>query len=396
MVEAQIHDTGEEYIMKNPINVDFNVGLYNTVDSLNSDDDISAITTEPTGSNYQRQNASFSGEDKGGNWEINNDNLIIFDTSDSDEIIDGYFVTKTFQSDDKGDSSPQEHLIASSEFDELIEPGGPESGIQSPRINLNDGTTNMTNVRIRPGSAGISLDETFLFEGFEPEAGQTGDPGIPAEMVETNGVDVFDSDDYDLDYYNGLDSSDIFNGNWAFYVKGPEVNNDTSGSPRWKWAFDDGSPNEIERFNMAYQHIGLSREFRGVHKPNHNAAGDAIDFEDEQGNLVFRIVMRALSDDILLEDSRGLNTIASNVSWFDDGNFLTITVIVDYIENQFRVIINDTQSNNKIQVKQRRFINNESIAFIYGRGWSDNDELASQTFNSTSSHIIDDLEVFFT
>jgi len=383
--------------MKNPINTNFNIGLYNTIDNLDSDDDVRNISTEPTGSNYQRVTASFSGEDKGGNWEMNNDSFIIFDTSDSSRIIDGYFITKVFQSVDKGDSSPQEHLIASSEFDELIEPGGPESGIQSPRINLNDGTTNMTNVRIRPGSAGISLDETFAFEGFEPEVQGTGDPGIPSKIVDSNNIDVFDADDY-----FGLGSADIFNGNWSLYAQGPEINNFAAGEPRWRWAFDDGEPNEIERFDMAYKHLNVSRADRGIDsngnpRPDHNAAGDAIDFEDGNQNLVFRIVMRALSNDILLQDSEGLNTIGSNVSWFDDGNFLTITVIADYNELEFRLIIEDTQnSDNKIQLKSRGFVNDEPIAFITAKGWSDRDELASKSFNSASSHIIDDLEIFFT
>jgi len=151
MVLPQLHDTGEEYVMKNGIdNETFTVGLYNTNENLGDSDDIGGITTEPNGGVYARKTATFSSEDipdafGDGDWAVTNDNKITFDTINSDNKVDGYFIAKSFTSDDKRDSSDQLHLIS--------------TGLLQKTYNLDDGTTNISKVIIRPGFAGIKAGQ---------------------------------------------------------------------------------------------------------------------------------------------------------------------------------------------------------------------------------------------
>lgn len=164
MVLPQLHDTGEEYVIKNGIDGEsFVVGLYNTSQNQVTDSsDMAGISSEPNGGQYTRQTATFSSEDipdafGDGDWGVTNDSQIVFDTSQSTNKVDGYFIAKSFQSDDKGDSSAQLHLIS--------------TGLLQKTYNLDDGTTNISKVTIRQGFAGIKAgqeiagDKLFIGDG---------------------------------------------------------------------------------------------------------------------------------------------------------------------------------------------------------------------------------------
>lgn len=116
---TQLHDTGEEYIMDvvfrsdtlaEPTSVD--VGLFNdSTDSLSDGNNVGDITTEPSGSAYARQSASlasndFTNSNSGGDWQTTITDQT-FDTSDSNQDVDAYFITINFNSDDSGSSSDQ-------------------------------------------------------------------------------------------------------------------------------------------------------------------------------------------------------------------------------------------------------------------------------------------------
>lgn len=138
----ELHDTGEEYLIKNGADGDvFRVGLYNT-GSLSDSDSYAAVNSEPSGSNYQLQSQAFSAEDVSTNWQVNNDSTITFDTSNSSETVDGYIIVKNFASSDTG--TTDDHLIA--------------SGNLSQSFNLDDGQTNIEQLDINEGTAGISIN----------------------------------------------------------------------------------------------------------------------------------------------------------------------------------------------------------------------------------------------
>ena len=126
---TQLHDTGEEAILDDffeqslskPASVD--IGLYNdATDALADSSDVGNITTEPAGSAYARQSASFgttdfTNQDNSGDWEtIIADQT--FDTSDSSQNVDAYFVVINFTSDDTGDTSATDHLLFTGSLDQ--------------------------------------------------------------------------------------------------------------------------------------------------------------------------------------------------------------------------------------------------------------------------------------
>lgn len=96
------------------------IGLYNTVDNLSDGDNVTSINSEPSGSGYSRQSATlgsdFTLSNVGGNWQAEA-NDVVFDTDDSTEDVDGYFVTVVFESDEAGDTSPSENLVFSGDLD---------------------------------------------------------------------------------------------------------------------------------------------------------------------------------------------------------------------------------------------------------------------------------------
>ncbi len=107
-------DLGEEYWNKNNLEgVSIDIGLYNdSTDTITESDDLSAITTEPSGSSYARQTDTFSTADISGDWGIQNDSSISFDVSDSTQTVDAFFLVITFTADDTGDSGDNDHLVA--------------------------------------------------------------------------------------------------------------------------------------------------------------------------------------------------------------------------------------------------------------------------------------------
>ena len=135
-------DLGEEWYAKN--NVDtatLPVGLYNdATDGINDTNDLSAITTEPSGAAYGRQSAAVSAADLSGDWGFDNDAELSFDTSDSTQTVDGYFFVATFQASDTGDSTNQDHLIA--------------TGALSQSRNLSDIDT----LKISAGGIGVKVN----------------------------------------------------------------------------------------------------------------------------------------------------------------------------------------------------------------------------------------------
>lgn len=127
-----LHDTGEEFILDyvftdgatRPASVD--IGLYNdSTDNLADSDDVSAITTEPSGGSYARQSASFPGDftnsDDGSDWQTVVANQT-FDTSDSSQSIDSWFIVINFDSDDAGDGgTASDHLLVTGNFNQTYD-----------------------------------------------------------------------------------------------------------------------------------------------------------------------------------------------------------------------------------------------------------------------------------
>ena len=119
MTTQALHDTGEEYAIKNSLaGVSYDLILFNdgelsgSGDNLSDSSDIGDITTEPTGSGYATQSDTFSAEDIGTNWGITNDSLVSFDTLDSSTTVDSLAIIVNFQSDDTGDGSANDHLLS--------------------------------------------------------------------------------------------------------------------------------------------------------------------------------------------------------------------------------------------------------------------------------------------
>jgi hypothetical protein len=107
-------DLGEEFLIKNNLDgATVDVGLYDdSTDAIGDTDDLAAITTEPSAGNYLRQDGVLIEQgDFAGNHGVDNTNKITFDVSGTSGDVDSYFFEVTFQAEDTGDASPQEHLI---------------------------------------------------------------------------------------------------------------------------------------------------------------------------------------------------------------------------------------------------------------------------------------------
>lgn len=106
-------DLGEEYTIKTNLDgVSLDVGLYNDgTDAITDTEDLADITTEPGGSAYARQTDTFTAADLSGDWGIDNDSQLSFDTSDSSQTVDSYFIVANFTAADTGDGSATDHLI---------------------------------------------------------------------------------------------------------------------------------------------------------------------------------------------------------------------------------------------------------------------------------------------
>jgi hypothetical protein len=131
---TQLHDTGEEFAIKDLFRGDqltkptsVNIGLFSdSTDNLSDNSDIGSINTEPTGSSFSRQTASFDSSDftvqdnTNGNFEtVISDQ--VFDTSDSSQDVDAYFIIVNFQSDDTNDSSANDHLFFTGNLDQTYD-----------------------------------------------------------------------------------------------------------------------------------------------------------------------------------------------------------------------------------------------------------------------------------
>lgn len=131
---TQLHDTGEEFAIKDLFREDqitkptsVSIGLFNdATDGLSDTSDVGDISTEPTGSAYASQSADFGsaaftpGDNASGNWEI----VIadqVFDTSDSAQDVDAYYVEVTFQAEDTSDSSANAHLYWTGDLDQTYD-----------------------------------------------------------------------------------------------------------------------------------------------------------------------------------------------------------------------------------------------------------------------------------
>ena len=128
---TQLHDTGEEWMMdtaygSDPGTTTVTIGLYNDgTDSLSDSSDVGSITTEPSGSAYARQSADlgthFTVRDNNGNWEAVIDDQS-FDTSDSDQSVDSYFVVVNYASNDAGDGgTASDHLLFTGSLDQTYD-----------------------------------------------------------------------------------------------------------------------------------------------------------------------------------------------------------------------------------------------------------------------------------
>lgn len=112
-------NVGEEYVVEN--NADGEtiiVGLYNdSTDTLGETSTLSDITTEPTGSNYSRQSGTVTTEQFSGDFGFDNDAQLSFDTSDSSQTVDSFFVVINFQSDSvAGDGAAADNLVAAGDL----------------------------------------------------------------------------------------------------------------------------------------------------------------------------------------------------------------------------------------------------------------------------------------
>lgn len=109
---------GEEYYTETALNgVSLTVGLYNdSTDQITDSSDVGSITTEPSNTNYARVTTTYSLTNVNNNWGIHNDNKMTFDFSDqsTSENVDAAFIVANFQSDETGDGSANDHLIANS------------------------------------------------------------------------------------------------------------------------------------------------------------------------------------------------------------------------------------------------------------------------------------------
>lgn len=130
-ITTQLHDTGEEFIMDvvfrsdtltKPSNV--TVGLFNdSTDSLSDSSDEPDITTEPSGGSYARQSATldgadFTNTDSSGDWQTTIANQS-FDTSDSNQNVDAYFVVVNFAAEDTSDGgTATDHLFWTGNLDQ--------------------------------------------------------------------------------------------------------------------------------------------------------------------------------------------------------------------------------------------------------------------------------------
>lgn len=110
-----VTNVGEEWVVENGLNgATVEVTLYNdSTDSITDTDNLSAITTEPTGGSYARQSTTVTSKQISGDFGFDNDSGLSFDTSDSSQTVDHAAFIVNFQSDTvAGDGSANDNLVA--------------------------------------------------------------------------------------------------------------------------------------------------------------------------------------------------------------------------------------------------------------------------------------------
>jgi len=124
-----LHQTGSEFVFKTQFRQDeltrpvtLEIGLYNdSQDALVKSDDISAITTEPTGSAYSPISVDFDTADisvasEQSTWQSEVSELS-FNVNDSTVSVDSYYVAVKFLSEEASDSSESTHLFWTERLD---------------------------------------------------------------------------------------------------------------------------------------------------------------------------------------------------------------------------------------------------------------------------------------
>lgn len=122
----QLHDTGEQYLIRTAGNditpvSSVDASLYNdSTDALSESNDVADITTEPAGGSFSRQSVSCPG-DLTLQYDGSTDYQKVladqtFDTSDSSQTVDGYFIVVNYQAD--ADGSSTDHLYFTGGLDQ--------------------------------------------------------------------------------------------------------------------------------------------------------------------------------------------------------------------------------------------------------------------------------------
>lgn len=113
-MSAVLTNIGEEWNAKNSGDgATLSVGLYNdSTDAAGDTTDLGDLTTEPAGSAYARQSDTFTAATNNNNWGPVTSSQLTYDTSDSSQSVDAYFITATFTSTEAGDGGDTEHIIA--------------------------------------------------------------------------------------------------------------------------------------------------------------------------------------------------------------------------------------------------------------------------------------------
>jgi hypothetical protein len=131
---TQLHDTGEEFIVDTVFRQDtltrpasVTVSLYSdNTDALSDGSDVGSITTEPSGSAFARQTASldtndFTNSDSGGDWQTTIADQT-FDTSDSSQDVDAYYIVVNFAAEDTSDAgTATDHLFWTGQLDQTYD-----------------------------------------------------------------------------------------------------------------------------------------------------------------------------------------------------------------------------------------------------------------------------------
>lgn len=112
-------NVGEEWTLKTALEgVSLSYGLYNdTTDNIGDVDDESALTSEPADGNYVRQTTTGTLAKVSGDWSIYNVDQLQFDVTGTTGTVDSWFIVVSFQADETGDASANDHLIVTGALD---------------------------------------------------------------------------------------------------------------------------------------------------------------------------------------------------------------------------------------------------------------------------------------